>query len=399
MDALIRTIDDLFRNTFGGSPLMVRSPGRVNLIGEHTDYNKGFVLPAAIDRSIVFAMAPNKKRVVRLLANDMEQPFFQADLSTITRHPDLQWPNYVLGVLDQLNCAGHRIEGFDCAFGGNLPIGAGLSSSAALEGGILYGLNTLFDLQLDRMEMARIGQRAENDFVGMQCGIMDQFANLHGKEGHVMKLDCRSMAFEQVPFPQQGYCLLLCDSGVRRELAGSEYNKRREQCAEGIRVLQRGAPKITTLRDVPDMLLMIYEDVMDPAVYRRCRYVLDENQRVVKATDALRQGDLDEFGELMFASHEGLRDLYEVSCPELDLLVDSAKRTDGVLGARMMGGGFGGCTINLVEVAHLDRVKETLARAYASGMDREAEMHVVTIGSGTHLLMGDPPAAELWPSF
>src|SRR5690625_1974237 len=193
MDELSRNIEHLFRVTFGESPRMVRSPGRVNLIGEHTDYNGGFVLPAAIDRSIVLAMAPNRTHTVRLLADDMEQSFYETDLASISRNEELQWPNYVLGVLDQLISDGYDIGGFDCAFGGDLPIGAGLSSSAALEGGILFGLNTLFDRDTGLIEIARLSQRAENEFVGMQCGIMDQFANLHGQQNRVMKLDCRSM--------------------------------------------------------------------------------------------------------------------------------------------------------------------------------------------------------------
>lgn len=365
---------------------MVRSPGRINLIGEHTDYNGGFVLPAAIDRSIVLAMAPNRTHTVRLLADDMEQSFYETDLENISRNKELQWPNYVLGVLDELITDGYDIGGFDCVFGGDLPIGAGLSSSAALEGGILFGLNTLFDLDLDRMEMARMGQRAENDFVGMQCGIMDQFANLHGQQDRVLKLDCRSMAYEQVPFRQQDHVLLLCDSGVRRELADSEYNKRREQCAEGVQALRQWVPDAVTLRDISNHVLTEYGSHLDPVIHRRCRFVLDENQRVLTSVDALHQGDLALFGRQMFASHAGLRDLYEVSCRELDILVDCADRLEGVTGARMMGGGFGGCTINLVEKMHLGQVREELARDYLSRTGQSPEMHVVRIDRGTHLI-------------
>ena len=379
-------LEDLFRNEFESDPVLIHSPGRVNLIGEHTDYNDGFVLPAAINKRILLAIAPNSLGEIRLFSADMEQRRYETALQPDLEKSGLHWPDYILGVAVQLMKHGHKLQGFDLAFGGDIPIGAGLSSSAALEGGVVYGLAELFDLDLDRTEMAKIGQLAENKFVGVQCGIMDQFANLHGKEGSVIKLDCRSLDYEHYPFERDDLSIVLFDTKVRRELATSEYNIRRQQCEEGASILKEFDPSIQNLRDVSDELLENHKEKLSEVVYNRCRYVLDENRRVLDACENLQKGDFKTFGKLMYGSHSGLRDLYEVSCHELNVLVDATEKLDAVLGARMMGGGFGGCTINLVLEEEIESVVESVKAYYKNELGKTVEHHVAKIGPGVSVL-------------
>lgn len=374
-----------FRNRFGSAPVVVESPARVNLIGEHTDYNEGFVLPAAIDKKIILALAPNRLNRVRLVAKDMDQPEFEADLKGGFKKTG-NWPDYITGVTDQLRKRGYEIEGYDCLFGGDIPIGAGLSSSAALEGGILVGLSELFGLNLTRMEMAKIGQQAENEFVGVQCGIMDQFANLHGKAGKVVKLDCRTLDYSYHPFNREDVAILLCDSNVRRELTSSEYNIRRRQCEEGLEILREFDVSLTSLRDLPDELLEQHKDKLLGVIYKRCRYVLDENRRVLDACDDLENGDIGSFGRRMYHSHYGLRDQYEVSCRELDLLVEITENMDAVYGSRMMGGGFGGCTINLVLENEMGSVIENIKNRYNGKANTPIEFYQARISDGAGVL-------------
>lgn len=379
-------IRKIFRKEFGSVPLLIHSPGRVNLIGEHTDYNDGFVLPAAINKRIVLAMAPNNLGKIRLFAADMEKKQYETEFQAEPKKSGLHWPDYILGVVKQLIKGGHNLDGFDLAFGGDIPIGAGLSSSAALEGGVVFGLTELFDLDLNRTEMAKIGQLAENKFVGVQCGIMDQFANLHGKEGSVIKLDCRSLEYEHYPFERDDLSIVLFDTNVRRELASSEYNIRRQQCEEGVSILREFDPAIKNLRDVSDELLENHKEKLSEVVYNRCRYVLDENRRVLDACDNLQKGDFKTFGKLMYSSHYGLRDLYEVSCRELDVLVDATESLHAVPGARMMGGGFGGCTINLVIEDEIDGVVESVKAFYKKELGKKVTHHVAKIGPGVSVL-------------
>ncbi len=386
MSAIKTTVLDGFSRHFSGKPILVCSPGRVNLIGEHTDYNQGFVLPASIDKAMVMALSTNDLGMIRLHSVDMTPSYYETLISETYYPTGVDWAEYVIGVVDQIQKAGHVIGGFDCAFGGDVPIGAGLSSSAALEGGIAFGLSTLFDLNLTRLEMTNISMQAENQFVGVQCGIMDQFASLHGKKDSVIKLDCRSLDFEYYPFQWDHVGVLLCDTKVRRTLAGSEYNVRRSQCETGVSVIAKTHPAVKTLRDVSFDQLEAHKSQMDEVVYRRCRYVLEENQRVTDACAALQDGDLTAFGKLMDGSHKGLRDDYEVSCDELDILVDATQSLDGILGARMMGGGFGGCTINLVVMDKLDESIAHIRKVYLEQTGIEAGFHVVKIGDGTHLL-------------
>jgi galactokinase len=378
-------IQRAFREKFGGRPLLVRSPGRVNLIGEHTDYNGGFVLPAAIDRAVYFACDLRPGRRCRFLAADPGQEY-ECELSPALARSDLGWPNYLLGVIDQLQLAGYAVPAVDCAFGGDIPIGAGLSSSAALEAGFLFSLNDLAGWGLPPLQMALMAQRAENQFVGVQCGIMDQFANLFGLPGTVLRLDCRSLDFGFVPFDRPDLAVVLCDTGVRRALAGSEYNVRRAQCEEGVRVLQDLLLSVESLRDVTPEMLATHQAAFDPVVFRRCAYVVAENARVLEACEALDRGDFQSFGERMWASHRGLRDEYEVSCPELDVLVEAAAGLPGVLGGRMMGAGFGGCTINVVEAGRVEEFDARIHEIYRERTGGEAAVHVTRIEAGTGIV-------------
>lgn len=386
MDAPVEKVSIDFREKFESDPVMIHSPGRVNLIGEHTDYNDGFVLPAAIDKRLILAMAPNNAGLIRLYASDMAKSNFQVNLNEKLEKSGIHWPDYILGVIDQLQKRGCIIGGFDCLFSGDIPIGAGLSSSAALEGGVLVGLNELFDLDISRIEMAKIGQQAENQFVGVQCGIMDQFSNQLGKDGRVIKLDCRSLDYSYHPFEHEGISILMMDTKVRRELASSEYNIRRNQCEEGVRILRKYNGEIKNLRDVTRDTLEKYKDELSRVVYKRCKYVLEENQRVLDACNYLSLNDIKSFGSLMYESHYGLRDFYEVSCRELDVLVEATENLDSVLGARMMGGGFGGCTINLVYENDMDFVTNRVKEYYQNKLGKNVEYYIAKIGKGATVL-------------
>jgi galactokinase len=382
MSALIPVIADKFRGHFPGEPLVVVSPGRVNLIGEHTDYNEGFVLPGATDKAVVFAVGPHAEGVCHFVSHDFDQEF-RCELGALHRSP-LRWPDYLQGVIDQFLKAGHRVGGFNCVFGGDIPIGAGMSSSAAIEGGLAFALNTLFGLGLDSLTLVKLAQKAEHEFVGVRCGIMDQFINIHGRERSVLKLDCRSLEYEHFPFDRPDLRIVVSDTLVRRELASSEYNVRRGQCEAGVNALQAHDPSIRSLRDVDLDLLREHRAELDPVVFRRCEYVVRENIRVGDACAALSRSDFAVFGGLMNMSHAGLRDDYEVSSAELDTLVEAARRVPGVLGSRMMGAGFGGCTISLVEADAVPDFEARVSRDYEAATGKAPKIHVVRIEQGTH---------------
>ncbi len=383
MSQLISRTADAFARHFRTTPLLVVSPGRVNLIGEHTDYNEGFVLPAATDKAIVFALAPRVDAVCHFVSLDFEQEY-RCELDGLHRSP-LSWPNYLQGVLDQVQKGPKPLRrGVNCVFGGDIPIGAGMSSSAAIEGGLAFGLNRMFGLGMDGKAMALLAQKAEHEFVGVRCGIMDQFINLHGRERSALKLDCRSLEYEYIPFEREDLRIVVCDTMVRRELASSEYNVRRGQCEQGVAVLQRHDPSVRSLRDATLEMLGEHQSEMDPVVYKRCAYVVRENERLLAGCRDLEAGDFAAFGRRMSASHAGLRDDYEVSGPELDALVDAAMTVPGVLGARMMGAGFGGCTINLVEEAAVPALREKVVAAYEPAFGKRPAVHVIRIERGTH---------------
>lgn len=386
MEKLTDNVKKSFEKKFGRKPLLLASPGRINLIGEHTDYNEGFVLPGATDRAVIFAVAPRDDRRCRFYSLDFDQDY-ATDLDHLHKS-EWRWPDYLQGVLDQFLKGGYAIRGLNLAFGGNVPIGGGMSSSAAVEGGLAFAVNHLFGLNLDLLSLALLAQRAENEFVGLRCGIMDMYANLHGQPGKVMKIDCRHLVHEYYPFDRSELRVIISDTGVRRELASSEYNVRRRQCEEGVGLLRRYYPEIKSLRDVSPQMLEEHRAEFDPVVWKRCAYVVCENGRVDLACRDLLRSDFISFGERMKESHRGLRDEYEVSSPELNLLVESALTVPGVLGSRMMGAGFGGCTISLVEAGAVEEFRSRVSAGYRRETGREPAIHVVRIEAGTRILEG-----------
>jgi len=379
-------IKKIFIEKFGSGPLLVRSPGRVNLIGEHTDYNNGFVMPAAIDKAVYFALSASDSGKCRLYAADLED-YHESEINQFERSKK-GWPNYIIGVIEQLKKAGLETGGFDCVFGGNIPIGAGLSSSAAIEAGFGFGLSKLFNIEIDKLSLVKLAQKAENEFVGVKCGIMDQYANIFGKKGHVVLLDCLKLEHKYYPFNYDNVSIVLFNTGVSHSLAASEYNKRREECALGVETLQTFFPGIESLRDVLPEQAEQLKEKFSPAVYKRCKYVTEEIERVKKACCMLEKNDLKSFGKLIYETHYGLSAEYEVSCPEADFLVELVKPFDKVYGARMMGGGFGGCTINLVENSFIDEIAEYAAKEYSAKFGREPQIYITKIANGTEIYEG-----------
>jgi galactokinase len=376
-----RQITDKFDLLFNKTPILIRSPGRINLIGEHTDYNDGFVFPAAIDKSVYFAVATNNKQKLRFYSYDLDE-YFEMEISTLSKSK-ITWANYLLGVYAQFIKAGYKPGGVDCVFGGDIPSGAGLSSSAAIENGFAFALNKLFHINTNKLEMVKMSQQAEHEYAGVKCGIMDQFASMFGKKNKAIKLDCRSLDFDYVNIDLTDNTLILCDTKVKHKLASSEYNFRRRECEEGVNVLQKHHKNITALRDVSLQMMEQYKSEFDPVVYKRCTYVVKENKRVEEAFRALQKNDMQQLGQLMYESHEGLRDEFEVSCRELDLLFDEARKAEEVIGSRMMGGGFGGCTINLVKNDGVTSFSEKITKAYHQATGIYPEIIMVTIDDGT----------------
>lgn len=379
---------DHFRKNFGGDEGLVfgRAPGRVNLIGEHTDYNDGFVFPMAIDFQIMLAARRRSDRLVRIYSVDYEDAVeFSLD-QTIDFDNDHRWSNYPRGVLRAMQEAGAELCGLEMAFCGDIPQGSGLSSSAALEVVTAKVAQNLTGFSMEAPALAKLCQKAENDFVGMKCGIMDQFISMMGREDHALFLDCRSLEYQHIPLNLGDYRIIICHSGVKHSLVDSEYNKRRRECEEGVRVLQSSHLEIKALRDVDVEQLKAGREEMDPVVYNRCLHVISENNRVEESIRALKAGDLPTFGRLLNGSHDSLRDLYEVSCPEVDLLVDLAREVDGVLGARITGGGFGGCTVNLVASAAVNDFSRHVLENYKRKTGIEARIFVSRAARGAEIL-------------
>jgi galactokinase len=369
-----------FKEKFNEEPHLYYSPGRINLIGEHVDYNDGFVLPGAIDKGIFFAMALNNSDKINCYSIDFDE-HISLPLSAIQKMES--WKNYVLGVVNEFQKLELPVEGFNCVFGGNIPIGGGMSSSAALEGGISFGLNELCNFKMSRKELALLGQRAEHNFPAVKCGIMDQYANMMGKEETVLLLDCKNVSHEDIPLHLNGYEIILINTKVHHSLAGSEYNQRRKECEKGLAILKREL-KINSFRDVHDVIEMLpYKNEMGEKVFNRCSFVVEEILRTKKAAELLKANDISGFGELMFQTHDGLKDLYEVSCKELDFLVNIACENKEVIGARLMGGGFGGCTINIVKEESVTSFVEKILKAYKDEFNIEAENYKVKVVNGT----------------
>jgi UDPglucose--hexose-1-phosphate uridylyltransferase len=370
----------------GAAAVTVVAPGRVNLIGEHTDYNEGFVLPVAIEAAIELSARPRPGREVRVHAADLGESVAFSLAEPLARDPAHPWSDYLRGVLRALGRAGVEVPGMDVAFGGDLPRGAGLSSSAALEVATALAVRAIAGFEMDVPRLAGLCREAENEFVGVSCGIMDPFASLAATQGHALFLDCRSLQAEQIPLALGEHAIAICHSGVSHALATSEYNTRRRECAAGAAILRGRFPGIRALRDATPAELEACRVDLGERLFRRCRHVVTENARVREAVGALRAGDLVRLGRLMAASHASLRDDYEVSCPELDLLVDLAARTPGVLGARLTGGGFGGSTVNLVARGALDPFRTRVIDEYRRRTGREGRLVVTVAAPGARIL-------------
>ncbi len=382
------TIDDVrsrFIKHFDGTTGSVyTAPGRINLIGEHTDYNNGFVFPGAVEQGIIAEIKPNGTRKVRAYSIDMKD-YTEFSLDD-EKGPSATWARYIFGVCREMMALGVPVEGFNTAFQGDVPLGAGMSSSAALESTYAYALNDMFgDNKIEKMELARVGQRTEHKYVGCNCGIMDQAISMLGKKGSLMRLDCRSGEYEYFPWNPEGYQLILVNSRVKHTLAGSPYNERRLSCEKVAEIIGKKHPEVKSLRDANyEMLEEVRNEITDEE-YRRARYVIGEVVRVLAVCDALEKGDYEKVGEMMYETHYGLSKEYEVSCEELDFLNEVAKKV-GVTGSRIMGGGFGGCTINLVANELADTFKEVVKKEYAEKYGKEPSIIDVVIGDGARKL-------------
>lgn len=373
-------ITEVFGRQFGSEATLVfRSPGRINLIGEHTDYNEGFVLPAAVDRYVNVAVSKRSDDIISLYAIQFNETF-EVSISDIRPIED-SWTNYVLGVVDQLLKRGYPVGGFNMVVDGDVPVGAGLSSSAAIECAVCSALNDLFSFNIEKFDVVKICQIAEHTYPGVLCGIMDQFASVFGKKDHALKLDCRTLEYEEVPLKLEGYKIVLLNTNVKHSLASTAYNTRREECATGVELVQKHVSGVTSLRDVTVEMLDQY--VKDPLIHQRCRYVVEENMRVMKAVEHMRKGNIAGLGEQMYRSHQGLSKEYEVSCPELDWLVDAVRGNTAVAGARMMGGGFGGCTINIIKEDVIAGLADYLAGDYLKEMGKQLTVYIATTSNGT----------------
>lgn len=375
-----------FAEIFNTTGTQYASSGRINLIGEHTDYNGGFVFPGAIDKCIIAEIKPNGLNKVRAYSLDVtnENNFIEFGLNECDA-PKERWARYIFGVCREIIKRGGKVEGFDTALAGNVPLGAGMSSSAALESTFAFALNDLFnDNKIDKFELAKIGQSTEHNYCGVKCGIMDQFASVFGKKNNLIRLDCRSLEYEYFPFNPKGYKLVLLDTVVKHELASSAYNKRRESCENVVKAIkENGNPNVEFLRDANmDMLVAVKNKVSDED-FMRAEYVIEEIQRVLDVCEALKEGDYEVVGQKMYETHKGMSKLYEVSCKELDFLNEIAKQC-GVTGSRVMGGGFGGCTINLVKEELYDGFIQVAINKFKSEFGYEPKVYDVVISDGAH---------------
>jgi len=375
----------LFSSRFSGSPRIFRAPGRVNLIGEHTDYNDGFVLPAAIDLYTWTAALPRPGHTLHVFSENLDQAA-EIDLAAANPQPRDHWSDYVHGVAVMLQKLGVSVAGAELLIHSDVPTGAGLSSSAALEVSVASALLAASGKTLPLAELAKLCQRAENEFVGARVGIMDQFASCFGSAGHAILLDCRSLDYQLLPLPA-GLTMVICNTMVKHEHSGGEYNERRAQCEEGVRILKQDYPDIKALRDITLAQLELQRtghrhERMPELIYRRCHHIVSENERVLRTVEALKIGDLKTVGSCMAESHLSMKNDYEISCRELDIMVELAQRLPGLIGARMTGGGFGGCTINLVRAGLVDEFRAQIARSYRETTGMDPEIYVSAAGAG-----------------
>ena len=373
-------IRNKFQELFSTKGSVYASPGRINLIGEHTDYNGGFVFPGAIDKGMIAEIKPNGTGKVRAFSVDLND-YAEFGLNEEDA-PKASWARYIFGVCRETIKRGGQIQGFDTVFAGDVPLGAGMSSSAALESTYAFALNDLFSLNIDKFELAKIGQSTEHNYCGVNCGIMDQFASVFGKAGSLIRLDCRSLEYQYFPFHPEGYRLVLMDSVVKHELASSAYNKRRQSCEAAVAAIQKKHPHVEFLRDCTMAMLEEAKADISAEDYMRAEYVIEEIQRVLDVCEALEKDDYETVGKKMYETHHGMSKLYEVSCEELDFLNDCAKEY-GVTGSRVMGGGFGGCTINLVKNELYDNFVEKTKAAFKAKFGRSPKVYDVVIGDGS----------------
>jgi galactokinase len=377
---LIEKITDCFKATFKTQPLLIFSPGRINLIGEHTDYNNGFVFPAAIHKGIYVAIEKSKTHVSTAIALDVKSKF-EFTTNFLKRFKKGSWKNYLLGVVSEIKKKGKSISNFNLVFAGDIPNGAGLSSSAALENAIVYGLNELFQLGFTKEEMIFISQKAEHNFVGVQCGIMDQYASMFGEENTAILLDCKELKTKHYKIDFKEYDLLLINTNVKHSLADSAYNERRSVCKKVATFLKVDSLRETTLENINSIKNQISEDE-----YQKATFILQENERVLKASDAIENNDLKSLGSLMYQSHDGLQKQYKVSCVELDFLIELALENKAVLGARMMGGGFGGCTINLIKKEEIAIFTNTVKQQFNAKFNSNCSFYNIQLSNGTQQL-------------
>ena len=377
---LIERIKTSFNTQFGTEPLLVFSPGRINLIGEHTDYNEGFVFPAAIDKGIVAAIDASNTEFCTIVADDKNEAI-EFHLSSLQSIPNGSWRNYVLGVVDEVQKKGLLLKPFHMVFGGDIPDGAGLSSSAALGNSVVFALNEFFSLKLSKEEMILISQKAEHYFVGVHCGIMDQYASMFGVQDKALLLDCRTLEASEFTIDFKEYALLLINTHVKHNLAESAYNDRRFVCEKIAKLLH-----IKALRDANETDLLKIQDQISTEDYQKALYIIQENQRVLEASKALRNNKLTAFGKLLYDSHNGLQHQYDVSCAELDFLVDFTREVPEVLGARMMGGGFGGCTLNLIKKEEVEQFIENASVAYFQKFGSNISTYQLKISNGVRLI-------------
>ncbi|WP_258102059.1 galactokinase [Marinoscillum pacificum] len=380
-EKILNEVKSSFEQRFGVEPIVIKAPGRINLIGEHTDYNNGFVLPAAVDQAIYLAVAKSGSSESTLVSLDMDQTY-EFSINDFQPTKEKPWANYLMGVVAEIQKSGREVSGFNIVFSGDVPQGSGMSSSAALECGTCFALNELFELSIPKVEMVKMSQKAEHNYSGVMCGIMDQFASMMGSADHALLLDCESLEYRHFPIELTDHIIVLCNSNVSHNLADSEYNIRRKQCEEGVSLLQKYFPGVKSLRDVSLEQLNAHQSELSDVVYKRCKYVIEENERVMSMTKAMEAGEIDSLGEILTIAQEGMRSEYEISCPEIDFMADFANNREDVVGARMMGGGFGGCTINLVNKGSEDQFISELSAAYKEQFNKEITPIKVVISDG-----------------
>ncbi len=379
------SLNQIFNEKFAVSAqVFAKSPGRINIIGEHTDYNNGFVLPAAIDKYIYVAVSERTDSELHLFSGDYNEAYTTELNADHTEAPE--WAKYIIGVSQLINKQTNKVKGFNICLNGDVPLGAGLSSSAALSSAVGFALNTLFSCELSRVEIAKIGQKTEHEYIGLKCGIMDQFASVLGKKNHAIQLDCQDLSYEYVPIDWSEYEIILLNTNVKHNLASTAYNDRRNSCEQGVAWVKEEYPSVQSLRDVTIEQLDQLVKPKDLDTYTKCKFIIEENQRLKNATEALKSNNIDELGRLLFAAHWALSKEYEVSCPELDFLVSASEKSENVVGARMMGGGFGGCTINILKKGTTASFIQEVSQVYQDTFGFALTPIQINLGEGSSLI-------------